>query len=127
MSKPVVFWHSKKLDHIMCPPSPIAPPPAGYERVECVHAHQADMWSRRLRRQEKRLYEMTDEERYNFEEPIRAHMLRELEKNLREAKTETNRVFLAMAIQNIKRKRQQRSKETYETFMHFEAKENVAS
>jgi hypothetical protein len=127
MSKPVVFWFSKKLSHMMCPASPLAPAPAGYERIECRHAHEVDLWSNRLRAQEKRIREMTDEERYNFEEPIRAHMLSELRANLQKATDPVNREFLARSIEMIERKREQRRKEFVETAMHCEREEGVAS
>lgn len=126
MSKPVVFWFSKKLDHILLPASPVAPAPKGYERIECRHANEVDLWSNRLRAQEKRIREMTDEERYNFEEPIRAHMLRELRANLAKAKDPVNREFLSRSIEMIERKREQRRKEFVETYMHAEGHEGVA-
>ena len=121
MATPVVFWHSKKLDHIMLPPSPVAPPPTGYQRIECRHAHEVDKWSARLRAQEKRLREMNDEERYNFEEPIRAHGIAELRKLLSKATDQANREFLAQSISNLERKREARRKEHVETYMHIEA------
>lgn len=126
MAKPVVFWHSKKLDFIMLPASPIAPPPTGYERIECRHAHEVDTWSERLRRQEKRIREMTDEDRYSFEEPIRAHGIAELRKALSNCTDENNRLFILRSIQNIERKRAQAKIEHVETYMACEAKDNVA-
>jgi len=127
MSKPVVFWFSKKLDHIILPASPVAPAPNGYERIECRHAHEVDNWSGRLRAQEKRYREMTDEERYKFEEPIRVHMIAELRQLLRKATDPANRVFLERSIQVIEKKRELRRKEYVETCMHAEKKEGVAS
>lgn len=127
MAKPVVFWFSKKLDHILLPPSPIAPAPNGYQRIECIHAHEVELWSNRLRAQEKRIREMTDEERYRFEEPIRAHMIQELRSLLQKATDAANRAFLLRSIELIEKKREQRRQEFVETFMHCEAKEGVAS
>ncbi len=123
MAKKVVFWWSKKLDHILLPASSIAPAPSGYQRIECVHAHEVDKWSARLRAQEKRIREMTDEERYNFEEPIRAHGIAELRKALQAATDPANRIFLARSIENLERKREERRKEYVETYMHIEAHE----
>jgi hypothetical protein len=126
MSKPVVFWFNRKLQFIMCPPSPIAPPPNGYERIECRHAHEVELWSNRLRQQEKRIREMTEAERYAFEEPIRADMLQELRALLAKATDPVNREFLAASIRMIEQKREQRRKEVIETYMSCEAKEGVA-
>jgi hypothetical protein len=69
---------------------------------------------------------MNDEERYNFEEPIRAHMLAELRENLKKSKDPVNKMFLDAAISNIERKRDKARKERLESFMHVEAKEGVA-
>jgi hypothetical protein len=120
MAKPVVFWWSQKLGHILLPASPIAPAPTGYQRIECRHAHEVDTWSARLRAQEKRIREMTDEERYNFEEPIRVHGIAELRKALQAATDPANRIFLARSIENLEAKREARRKEYVETYMHVE-------
>lgn len=128
MAKPVVFWVMRKPRFfIMCPPSPIAPAPQGYERIECIHAHEVDKWSKRLRDQEKSLREMTEEERYNFEEPIRAHGIALLREALTKATDPVNRGFIAASIASLEQKREQRRKEYTDTFMHCEAKEGVAS
>ncbi len=126
MAKPIVFWYSRKNDFIMLPPSPLPPPPKGYERIECRHAHEVELWSSRLRAQEKRIREMTDLERYSYEEPIRAEMLTELRLLLQKATTPANKEFLAASIRFIEQKREQRRKEVTETFMHAEAHEGVA-
>lgn len=127
MSKPVVFWWSKKLGHIMVPPHWSVPEPVGYERIECRHAHEVDAWSERLRQQEKRILEMDMEQRYYFEEPIRAHMLEELKKNYREAKDPTNKAFLARAIEKIMEKRKNAYAATVEGKMACESRDGVAS
>lgn len=127
MSKPIVFWFSKKLDFIMLPASPIAPPPTDYQRIECRHAHEVDLWSKKLRSQEQRIREMTDEERYNFEEPIRAHGIQELRKALVNATDPINRIFLARSIEQLEKKRELRRKEYVETYMAVEAQEGLGS
>ena len=127
MSKPVVFWFSKKLDFIMLPASTIAPPPTDYQRIECRHAHEVDLWSNKLRAQEKRLREMTDEERYNFEQPIRDHGIAELRKALQTANDPANRIFLARSIERLEQKREERRKEHVETYMAVEAQEGLGS
>lgn len=111
----------------MNPPHHSCHAPEGYERIECRHAHEVDKWSARLRAQEKRIREMNDEERYNYEEPIRAHGIAVLREALSKATDPVNRVFLSSSIQALERKREQRRKEHVETMMHCEAKEGVAS
>ena len=127
MTTPICFWYSKKLQHIMNPPHHSIPAPAGYERIECRHAAEVDLWSARLRAQDKRIAEMTLEERYNYEEPIRAHMMQELRENLQKATTPVNKAFLARAIESLQKKREHIYKEVVESRMACEAKEGVAS
>jgi len=127
MSKGVVFWYNKAADFIMCPPSPIAPPPAGFQKIECVHASEVDMWSRRLRRQEKRIREMTETERFEYEGKVQSAIIEDMKKCLANASNETNRQFLAYFIRKAEEKREKRRMEVVETFMHCEAKEGVAS
>jgi hypothetical protein len=127
MSKPVVFWRQKKTSFIMLPADPNCQAPAGFDKIECIHAHEADKWSSRLRDQEKRLREMSEEERYNFEEPIRSAMLRELEDNFRKANDPVNREFIAASIKLIKERRARQQTTIQESYMRFESKEGVAS
>jgi hypothetical protein len=126
MAKPIVFWWSQNLDHIMCPPSPIAPPPTGYVRVECRHANEVEIWSSRLRSQEKRIREMTDGERFEYEGKIQSHIIEELEQCLARSTDQLNREFVALALRDAKHKRETRRIEQVETFMACEAKEGIA-
>ena len=129
MSKPIVFWHNKKRDHIINAPAPNAPPPTGYQRIECVHAHEVEKWSNRLRAQEKRIREMSDEERYAFEDAIRYDMIQEMKKNLAASTDLQNRLFLDAAIKDaeIRRERARPVHIVRETFQACEAEEGVAS
>jgi hypothetical protein len=127
MSVPICFWYSAKLSHIMTPPHWSVPAPVGYERIECRHARDVEIWSKRQNEQEKRIAEMSLEERYNFEEPIRQHMMSELRANLQSATDPTNRIFLERAIEQIQKKREHVYKEVVESRMACEAKEGVAS
>lgn len=111
----------------MVPPHWSVPEPAGYERIECRHAHEVDRCSEAMRKQEQRIHEMTVEQRFYFEEPIRIHMMNELKANLRNAKDPINRAFLARAIEKISEKREQMRKDVIESRMACEAKEGVAS
>src|SRR5271154_3466825 len=126
LAKPIVFWFNRKADFIMCPPSPIAPPPAGFERIECRHAHEVDSWSARLRAQEKRYREMTDVERFEYEGKIQSSIIDEMKLAYSKATDPMNREFLAINIRRAEEKREARRMEVVETFMACEAKEGVA-
>jgi hypothetical protein len=128
MEKPVVFWHSPKLDHIMLPASPIAPPPTGYQRIECRHAHEVDTWSGRLRAQEKRYFEMTDLERFEYEGKIQSHIIEEMEKCLANSNDSRNKQFMEWFIKKAKAQRDsRRPPKAPETHMACEAEDGVAS
>lgn len=127
MSKPIVFWFNRSRDFIMLPADPNCPPPFGYEKIECRHAGEVDRWSRLLSDQEKRIREMTDEERFNFEEPMRADMIAELRRLLHSATDGVNREFLETSIKMIEERREKQRKCFVESYMGCEAKEGVAS
>lgn len=122
----VVFWYQPKTQFIMCPPSPLAPPPKGFQKIECQHAAEVDMWSRRLRRQEKRIREMTEVERFEYEGKVQSEIIAEMEACLAGSDDSLNKQFMAFFIQKAKEKREKRRLEIAETFMHCEAREGVA-
>lgn len=128
MSKAIVFWQNKKLDHIMCAGHPTANPPSGYVRIECVHAHEVETWSARLRAQEERVRQMSDQEHFEWEDRIRAEQIKELKKNYREATDLNNRIFLSKAIEHFEQQRDKARPHHIkrETFMAVEAEEGIA-
>jgi hypothetical protein len=127
MSTPIVFWYQRKTQFIMCPPSPIAPAPSGFEKIECRHALEVEKWSQRLRAQEKRMHEMTETERFEYEGKIQSGIIEEMEACLARSTDPVNKQFMAFFIAKAKEKREQRRMEVVETFMHCEANEGVAS
>jgi hypothetical protein len=128
MAKPVVFWWSRKLDHILLPASAIAPPPTGYERIECRHAHEVETWSNRMRAQEKRYYEMTDLERFEYEGKIQSHIIEEMEACLRTSADAKNKQFMEWFIKRAKARRDSRRPPAPpENYMACEAEVGVAS
>jgi len=129
MSKPVCFWRNKKRDHLMNAPGPDVVPPTGYEKIECRHAHEVEKWSNALRAQETRIRQMDDQERFEYEDALRADMLAEMRKNLAESTDLVNRVFMAKAIEHFEQQREKArpihiKRETYQA---CEAEEGVAS
>lgn len=128
MAKPIVFWFNKDLDFIMCAGHPTANAPSGYQRVECIHAHEVELWSNRLRAQEKRIREMDDDENYRYEDKIRVDMINTMKKNLSASTDFNNRMFMQAAIDHAEAQREKaRPKHIHrETFMAVEAEEGLA-
>jgi hypothetical protein len=128
MAEPVIFWFCPKLDYIMLPASTIAPPPSGYQRIECRHAYEVDIWSGRLRAQEKRIFEMTDLERFEFEGRIEAHIIEEMELCLKNSVDSNNKQFMQWFIQKAKERRAARRPPAQpENYMACEGSDGVAS
>ena len=79
----VVFYQSTKTKHIIVGfPEQFPVPPSwsklGYVKHVCRSASEVDIWDKKLRDQERRQEEMTDEERYAVEAPMRAYVRQEL-------------------------------------------------
>ncbi|SRR6266481_2200966 len=128
MEKPVVFWFCPKLDHIMLPASTVAPPPSGYQKIECRHAYEVEIWSRRLRSQEQRFFEMTDLERFEYEGKIQSHIIEEMEVCLHAATDSRNKQFMQWFIDRAKAQRaSRRPPKAPENHMACESSEGVAS
>lgn len=128
MENPIVFWFSSKLDHIMMPASAVAPAPAGYQRIECRHAYEVDIWSGRLRAQEKRFFEMDDLQRFEYEGRVQTHIIEEMEVALKNCTDAKNKQFMAYFLDIAKRKRaSRRPPEMPQAYMACEAEDGVAS
>jgi len=128
MSTPIAFWYSKKLDHIMNPPSWIPDPPSGYIKIECRHAHEVELWSGRLRAQEKRIAEMTDEERYLYEDAVRGNAIAEARANVAKMTDPFNKQIAALIVDRMEASREKFAKPSVvEGVMACEKEEGVAS
>ena len=94
----VVYWYSAKLNHILKGPDEhFGIPPfhqrLGYQKVVCRSAHEADLWSQKLRDQERREGDQKDEERERFEGPIRAMLRSDIHERMANAGTMLERAF----------------------------------
>lgn len=127
MSKAIVFWYCKDTDHIMVG-HPTARPAPGYQKIECVHAHEVEKWSKRLTDQQTRMKEFTDEEWYVYEDKIMAQQRAELVKNYENSFDIRNRLFIKAAIDHLdKRREEKRPKHIKrESYMAVEAEEGLA-
>ena len=128
MSKPIIYWYSKTLDLIVVgAPEPFSAPP-GYETIKCIHAHDADKWSERLREQERRLAQMTDEERFAFEDKVAASNLEGARKGYLKETDPVNKEIAALIIRQMEATRAKHAKPTIvEGVMAFEKEEGIAS
>jgi hypothetical protein len=132
MATKIYFWHNPRTQHVMqgAPPQFDSMKPMGYQTIECNHAHEAEMWSERLRRQDQRITEMSDYEREQIEGPMRDDLrkqikgrLRELEAGIDTKNARLNALFMKKALQMLDQQ-EEKAKTIRQSYLHVEAFEN---
>ncbi len=95
---------------------------AGFEKIVCRSAAEVDLWDKKMRAQEQREDEMSDEAREAFEGPIRAWARAQLVTSLMNARNEINRTFCRAALDKMDadEKRRQMKKESFMHIVGFE-------
>jgi hypothetical protein len=124
----IVFWFSRKLNRINIGLPEQYPVPAilanlGFEKIVCRNAHDVDLWSQKVRDQEKRDSEMSDEQRYAFEGPLRAELRKDLVSKMINSRNQLNRDFCRAALQRMDED-EAKHKMDRVSFQHVEAFED---
>lgn len=124
----VVFYHNPTTQRIIVGfPDNFPVPPsfakAGFQKIVCTSAHELEIWSQKLRDQERRDEEMTDEQREAFEGPIRAWARQELVTSFMNARNAINKEFCRFALNKFDED-ERRRKMKKESFMHIEGFES---
>src|SRR5215813_4164309 len=96
----VIFWHDGTSGEIRMGLPEIYPAPYGFEKVVCNTAHEAEVWSGRMRRWEAYKLEMEDEQREMIEGPIRDNLRKHILNLAGNARNNKNRDFLLMHLSN---------------------------
>lgn len=125
----VVFWFSKKLNHIRVGLPEMYPIPRnlvllGYDKIVCRSAAEVQKWSQKMRDQERIAEERTAEERDKFEGPLLDKMRKDLLSQMANARNAINRDFLKAALAKMDEYEERRRKEKRESMMHQEAFED---
>ena len=125
----VVFWYSKKLDHIRVGAPEWFPIPRnlvmlGYEKIVCRTARELEKWSQKMRDQERRERERSDEQRDAFEGPILKKMRDDLHHQMANARNNINRDFCRQALLQLQEYEDRRLIEKLESMMHVEGFED---
>ncbi len=120
----IVFWHSRRLNRIQVGlPEQYPIPPVlvrlGFDKIVCRTAHQVEIWSQKMRDQERRDEEMTDEQREAFEGPLRAELRKELVSKMMNSRNAINRDFCKAALARMDED-EARRKVKRESMMHVE-------
>ena len=125
----VVFYWSQKHNRIAVGAPEEFPLPKilaeqGFQKIVCRSASEVDRWSQRMRDQEKRDAEMTDEQRYAFEGPLREALRKELVTKMMNSKNALNRDFCRAALQQMDAADEEQKRAKTESMMHAEAYES---
>jgi hypothetical protein len=124
----IVFWHSQKLNRIVVGLPEQYPVPAvlqqlGFNKVVCRSAHDVEIWSQKMRDQDRRDEEMTDEQREAFEGPIRQAIRADLHWKMMNSRNAINREFCRQALVKMEED-EKKHKSQRESYMHVEAAED---
>lgn len=124
----IVFWFSRRLNRIQVGLPEQYPVPqvlvnVGFEKIVCNTAHMVDTWSQKMRDQEKRDEEMTDEQREAFEGPLRAELRKELVSKMMNSRNALNKDFCRAVLQKMDED-EARNKMKRESYQHVEAFED---
>jgi hypothetical protein len=96
------------------------PAPSGFTKVVCNTAHEAELWSDRMRRREISKHQAQDEEREAIEGPIRDNLRKHILHLASNARNNMNRDFLLRHLNNYDR-RPDLTRTTRESYLHAEA------
>jgi|WetSurMetagenome_2_1015567.scaffolds.fasta_scaffold26628_4 hypothetical protein len=119
----VVFYRHIKMNRIMVGFPEEFPAPKGCEKIICETAKEVELWSGRMREQEKRDEERTDEEREFVEGQMRDYVRKELIAKMMTSKNALNRDFCRQALERLD-EQQKKRKIVRESYMHAEAYED---
>jgi hypothetical protein len=116
----VVFYHNPTTDHVLVGfPEQFPCPHAGYQKIVCQNAAEVDRWDKKLREQERRTEEMSDEQREAIEAPVRRAARADLYTKMINARNEINRAFCRHAIEQIDAYEESLKKKKVESFQHI--------
>lgn len=95
-------------------------PPYGWSKIVCNTAHEAELWSARMREWDRSIHEMQQADREMIEGPMRDEFRSDLRHRIANARNNVNRDFLIKALENLDA---QGNRTSYrrESYMHCEA------
>lgn len=100
----VIYWYDGSTGEIRMGLPEAYPAPYGYTKVVCHSAHEAEIWSERMRRWEAAKQEMEDVQREMIEGPIRDNLRKHMQHLAANARNNMNRDFLLKHMANYERR-----------------------
>jgi hypothetical protein len=118
----IVFWHDGTRGEIRMGLPEHFPAPDGFEKIVCNTAHEAEIWSERMRQWEAYKYQMEDEQREMIEGPIRDNLRSYMRHQMANARNNLNRDFLRQHLESYGA-RPDKTRMRRESYLHAEAYE----
>ena len=116
----VVFYHQPASGRIVVGfPEQFACPLPGFQKIVCRTAAEVDLWDKKMRDQERRDDEMTDEQRDAVEGPIRDYARKQLIHQMTTARNAINRDFCRAALAQMDEDDKRRAAAKKESVMHI--------
>lgn len=100
LSKKAVFYQDAQGKLVQGGPENWAAP-AGFQKIVCNNAHEAERYSERLRRMDSAAHERLQAEREKVEAPMREELRSDLRHRMANARNATNREFLRRSLETI--------------------------
>lgn len=120
----VVFYvHAVSKRILVGFPEPF-PAPDGFWKVVARNAREVEIMSEKMRDQDRRDQQMSDEEREAFEAPIRAWARGQLHHAMANSRNQINRDFCKAALARMDEDDAKRARNKKESYMHIEGYED---
>ena len=116
----IVYWYNGTSGEIRMGLPEDFPAPYGFEKIVCNSAHEAEIWSERMRRWEAVKEQMEDEQREMIEGPIRDNLRSYMHHQMANARNNMNREFLRRHLE-LYDKKPDKTKSKRVSYLHAEA------
>jgi len=123
LRKKVCFWYNGTSGEIRMGLPEEYPAIRGFEKIVCSTAHEAEIWSERMRRWELLKMRMEDEQREMIEGPMRAELRSHIHHLMANARNNMNREFLRRHLELYDR-RIDKTQFKRTSYLHSEAFEH---
>lgn len=123
LSKKIVYWRDTLSGDIKMGLPEEYPAPAYHEKIVCGTAHEAELWSGKMRQQEMFRERLKDEEREEVEGRLRANLRSHIHHLMANARNNKNREFLRRHLE-LYDQRPDGWRTQHESYLHAEAYEH---
>lgn len=120
LSTKIVYWLDTLTGQIKMGLPEQFPAPPFHDKIVCGTAHEAELWSNRMRQQEAIRYQLEDEQREEIEGRLKEGLRSHIRHLMANARNNMNREFLRRHLE-LYDKRDAGWQTTHESYLHAEA------